>query len=95
LFLETTYLLNYNTNTDQFFVLLFLYLYYIRSLLIGGSNCDQDSLLYRCVDTDSGIGRATPPRRAPSPSGPGSLPARRKFDDAASESGGSDYSGPR
>lgn len=62
---------------------------------LGGSSCDQDSLLYRCGDTDSGLGRATPPRRAASPSGPGSLPIRRKFDDAASESGGSDYSGPR
>ncbi|XP_022172106.1 patronin isoform X5 [Myzus persicae] len=63
--------------------------------LYGGSSCDQDSMLYRCGDTDSGLGRATPPRRAASPSGPGSLPVRRKFDDAASESGGSDYSGPR
>ncbi|XP_060856051.1 patronin isoform X4 [Metopolophium dirhodum] len=63
--------------------------------LARGSSCDQDSMLYRCGDTDSGLGRATPPRRAASPSGPGSLPVRRKFDDAASESGGSDYSGPR
>ncbi|VVC34989.1 Hypothetical protein CINCED_3A002661 [Cinara cedri] len=63
--------------------------------LYGGSSCDQDSLLYRCGDTDSGLGRATPPRRTASPSGPGSLPIRRKFEDGASESGGSDYSGPR
>uniref|UniRef100_A0A1B6FVT7 Patronin n=1 Tax=Cuerna arida TaxID=1464854 RepID=A0A1B6FVT7_9HEMI len=70
---------------------------------LSGSSCDQDSLLYRYGDTDSGLGRATPPRRAPSPgqhppspSGPGSLPAhRRRYDDAASESGGSEYSGPR
>ncbi|XP_050529806.1 patronin isoform X2 [Daktulosphaira vitifoliae] len=62
--------------------------------LYGGSSCDQDSLLYRYGDTDSGLGRATPPRRAMSPSGPGSLPIRRKFDDTASEAG-SDYSGPR
>ncbi|RZF34990.1 hypothetical protein LSTR_LSTR000563 [Laodelphax striatellus] len=69
---------------------------------LSGSSCDQDSLLYRYGDTDSGLGRATPPRRAPSPgqhppspSGPGSLPAhRRRYDDTASESG-SDYSGPR
>ncbi|XP_050439779.1 patronin isoform X2 [Adelges cooleyi] len=60
----------------------------------GGSSCDQDSLLYRYGDTDSGLGRATPPRRAMSPSGPGSLPIRRKFDDTASETG-SDYCGPR
>lgn len=71
--------------------------------VVAGSSCDQDSLLYRYGDTDSGLGRATPPRRAPSPgqhppspSGPGSLPAhRRRYDDAASESGGSEYSGPR
>lgn len=53
------------------------------------------------VDTDSGLGRATPPRRAPSPgiaanhrhlpspSGPGSLPGfmnkRRVFDDGSSD----------
>lgn len=54
---------------------------------------DSSSLFFgtekkkKCIDTDSGIGRATPPRRAaspgmglssgrhlPSPSGPGSLP---------------------
>ncbi|CAH0752773.1 unnamed protein product [Bemisia tabaci] len=69
---------------------------------LSGSSCEQDSLLYRYGDTDSGLGRATPPRRAPSPghppspSGPGSLPARRRYnDDTASESGGSEYSGPR
>lgn len=53
------------------------------------------------ADTDSGLGRATPPRRAPSPgmgsmrhlpspSGPGSLPPglmtkRRVFDDGSSD----------
>lgn len=58
--------------------------------------CEQESMPpYRYGETDSGIGRATP--RASSPSGPGSLPTRnhRKFDDTASESGGSDYSGPK
>ncbi|CAB3360068.1 Hypothetical predicted protein [Cloeon dipterum] len=67
-----------------------------------GSSTDQDSLAYpRFGDTDSGLGRATPPRRAPSPgmgvprhlpspSGPGSLPPglmskRRPFDDASSD----------
>uniref|UniRef100_A0A0A9X248 Short spindle protein 4 n=1 Tax=Lygus hesperus TaxID=30085 RepID=A0A0A9X248_LYGHE len=61
-----------------------------------GSSCDQDSLAYRYGDTDSGLGRATPPRRVPSPSGPGSLPAshRRRFDDNMSDAG-SDYNGPR
>lgn len=55
----------------------------------------------RYTDTDSGLGRATPPRRAPSPgmgsmrhlpspSGPGSLPPglmtkRRVFDDGSSD----------
>lgn len=73
---------------QRLLIIIFSFLY------IGGSSCDQDSLLYRCGDTDSGLGRATPPRRAASPSGPGSLPIRRKFDDAISENG-SDYSGPR
>ncbi|XP_074040441.1 calmodulin-regulated spectrin-associated protein patronin isoform X3 [Leptinotarsa decemlineata] len=65
-----------------------------------GSSTDQDSLAYRFGDTDSGLGRATPPRRAPSPgmsmrhltspSGPGSLPGlmskgRRMFDDGSSD----------
>ncbi|CAG9771820.1 unnamed protein product [Ceutorhynchus assimilis] len=65
-----------------------------------GSSTDQDSLAYRFGDTDSGLGRATPPRRAPSPgmglrhlpspSGPGSLPGlmskgRRVFDDGSSD----------
>ncbi|KAL1123807.1 hypothetical protein AAG570_001578, partial [Ranatra chinensis] len=59
---------------------------------LTGSSCDQDSVAYRYGDTDSGLGRATP--RAPSPSGPGSLPARRRFDDSVSDTG-SDYSGPR
>lgn len=66
----------------------------------AGSSTDQDSLAYRFGDTDSGLGRATPPRRAPSPgmsmrhlpspSGPGSLPGlmskgRRMFDDGSSD----------
>ncbi|XP_076270911.1 calmodulin-regulated spectrin-associated protein patronin isoform X4 [Rhynchophorus ferrugineus] len=68
--------------------------------LVQGSSTDQDSLAYRFADTDSGLGRATPPRRAPSPgmglrhlpspSGPGSLPGlmskgRRVFDDGSSD----------
>ncbi|XP_044012467.1 patronin isoform X14 [Aphidius gifuensis] len=59
----------------------------------------SNSLMNLC-DTDSGLGRATPPRRAPSPgmgstkhlpspSGPGSLPpglmSKRKFDDGSSD----------
>ncbi|XP_012262816.2 patronin isoform X3 [Athalia rosae] len=60
----------------------------------------SNSLMNLC-DTDSGLGRATPPRRAPSPgmgsmrhlpspSGPGSLPPglmtkRRMFDDGSSD----------
>lgn len=68
----------------------------------SGSSTDQDSFAaYRYgADTDSGLGRATPPRRAPSPgmgpvrhlpspSGPGSLPGlmskRRVFDDGSSD----------
>lgn len=66
----------------------------------SGSSTDQDSMAYRFGDTDSGLGRATPPRRAPSPgismrhlpspSGPGSLPGlmskgRRMFDDGSSD----------
>uniref|UniRef100_A0AAR5PJX5 Patronin n=1 Tax=Dendroctonus ponderosae TaxID=77166 RepID=A0AAR5PJX5_DENPD len=65
-----------------------------------GSSTDQESMAYRFGDTDSGLGRATPPRRAPSPgmglrhlpspSGPGSLPGfmskgRRVFDDGSSD----------
>nr|CAI5868554.1 unnamed protein product [Callosobruchus analis] len=69
-----------------------------------GSSTDHDGATaggYRYGDTDSGLGRATPPRRAPSPggarhlpspSGPGSLPGglisragRRTFDDGASD----------
>lgn len=68
--------------------------------LLAGSSTDQDSFAYRYGDTDSGLGRATPPRRAPSPgmgpmrhlpspSGPGSLPGlmskRRVFDDGSSD----------
>ncbi|XP_026293230.1 patronin isoform X4 [Frankliniella occidentalis] len=68
---------------------------------LSGSSTDQDSMVYRYTDTDSGLGRATPPRRAPSPgmssgrhltspSGPGSLPPgltskRRMFDDGSSD----------
>lgn len=70
------------------------------ALLSTGSSTDQDSMAYRFGDTDSGLGRATPPRRAPSPgmglrhlpspSGPGSLPGlmskgRRMFDDGSSD----------
>ncbi|XP_017772472.1 PREDICTED: patronin isoform X3 [Nicrophorus vespilloides] len=65
-----------------------------------GSSTDQDSMAYRFGDTDSGLGRATPPRRAPSPgmgpvrhltspsSGPGSLPVSKRrgvFDDGSSD----------
>ncbi|XP_017797687.1 PREDICTED: patronin isoform X8 [Habropoda laboriosa] len=66
-----------------------------------GSSSDQDGMMCRYTDTDSGLGRATPPRRAPSPgmgsmrhlpspSGPGSLPPglmtkRRMFDDGSSD----------
>lgn len=90
-------------NDNQFKTGSYNTLVCLLNLLCAGSSCDQDSLLYRYGDTDSGLGRATPPRRAPSPgqhppspSGPGSLPAhRRRYDDAASESGGSEYSGPR
>ncbi|XP_023247057.1 patronin isoform X2 [Copidosoma floridanum] len=61
----------------------------------------KSSSLMNLCDTDSGLGRATPPRRAPSPgmgsmrhlpspSGPGSLPPglmtkRRVFDDGSSD----------
>lgn len=67
----------------------------------AGSSSDQDSFAYRYGETDSGLGRATPPRRAPSPgmgslrhlpspSGPGSLlglmsKGRRMFDDGSSD----------
>ncbi|KAK8726894.1 hypothetical protein OTU49_010116 [Cherax quadricarinatus] len=67
---------------------------------IAGGQSEHDSLVYH-MSEDSGLGRATPPRRAPSPgmarhlpspSGPGSLPPglfskRRQggFDDAASD----------
>ncbi|XP_076751755.1 calmodulin-regulated spectrin-associated protein patronin isoform X7 [Xylocopa sonorina] len=66
-----------------------------------GSCSDQDGMMCPYTDTDSGLGRATPPRRAPSPgmgsmrhlpspSGPGSLPPglmtkRRVFDDGSSD----------
>nr|CAD7595970.1 unnamed protein product [Timema genevievae] len=72
-----------------------------NGLGIAGSSTDQDSMVYRYTDTDSGLGRSTPPRRAPSPgmgsmrhlpspSGPGSLPPglmtkRRGFDDGSSD----------
>nr|XP_050865237.1 patronin isoform X14 [Vespula vulgaris] len=71
------------------------------SNLSTGSSSDQDGMMCRYTDTDSGLGRATPPRRAPSPgmgsmrhlpspSGPGSLPPglmtkRRVFDDGSSD----------
>lgn len=67
---------------------------------MGAGQSEHDSLVYH-MSEDSGLGRATPPRRAPSPgmarhlpspSGPGSLPPglfskRRQggFDDAASD----------
>ena len=67
---------------------------------MGTGQSEHDSLVYH-MSEDSGLGRATPPRRAPSPgmarhlpspSGPGSLPPglfskRRQggFDDAASD----------
>lgn len=72
----------------------------MKLTLLTGSSTDQDSFAYRYGDTDSGLGRATPPRRAPSPgmgpmrhlpspSGPGSLPGlmskRRVFDDGSSD----------
>lgn len=51
----------------------------------AGVNSDQDGMVCRHIDSDSGLGRSTPPRRAASPgigsmrhltspSGPGSLP---------------------
>lgn len=68
--------------------------------VMGTGQSEHDSLVYH-MSEDSGLGRATPPRRAPSPgmarhlpspSGPGSLPPglfskRRQggFDDAASD----------
>ncbi len=82
----------------------------IYQLILAGSSCDQDSFTYNSrymTDTDSGLGRATPPHRTSSPapntsssSGPGSLPPsnhsrRLRYDDTASESGGSEYSGLR
>lgn len=39
----------------------------VLSAPVAGSSSDQDSMIYRYGDTDSGLGRATPPRRAPSP----------------------------
>lgn len=82
-------LINNKLSFVKFFFFIVFFVFFV-----GGSSCDQDSMLYRCGDTDSGLGRATPPRRAASPSGPGSLPIRRKFDDGASDTG-SDYCGPR
>lgn len=68
--------------------------------VMGTGQSEHDSLVYH-MSEDSGLGRATPPRRAPSPgmarhlpspSGPGSLPpglfSKRRpggFDDAASD----------
>lgn len=51
----------------------------------AGASSDQDGMVCRHIDSDSGLGRSTPPRRAASPgigsmrhltspSGPGSLP---------------------
>lgn len=51
----------------------------------AGASSDQDGMMCRHTDSDSGLGRSTPPRRAASPgigsmrhltspSGPGSLP---------------------
>ncbi|XP_064213219.1 patronin isoform X5 [Tribolium castaneum] len=69
-----------------------------------GSSTDQDSLAYRYGDTDSGLGRATPPRRAPSPgmggsmrhltspSGPGSLPGLMSKGRRIFDDGASDIS---
>ncbi|KAG8233031.1 hypothetical protein J437_LFUL012171 [Ladona fulva] len=34
---------------------------------LSGSGSDQEGMAFRHADTDSGLGRATPPRRAPSP----------------------------
>lgn len=84
----------YHDNDYSFHFLAYFSVFY------AGSSTDQDSLAYRFGDTDSGLGRATPPRRAPSPgmglrhlpspSGPGSLPGlmskgRRVFDDGSSD----------
>ena len=79
----------------------FLFLSSYIELAFAGSSSDQDDMMCRYTDTDSGLGRATPPRRAPSPgmgsmrhlpspSGPGSLPPglmtkRRVFDDGSSD----------
>lgn len=79
----------------------FLFLSSYIELAFAGSSSDQDGMMCRYTDTDSGLGRATPPRRAPSPgmgsmrhlpspSGPGSLPPglmtkRRVFDDGSSD----------
>nr|XP_008193061.1 PREDICTED: patronin isoform X11 [Tribolium castaneum] len=71
---------------------------------LTGSSTDQDSLAYRYGDTDSGLGRATPPRRAPSPgmggsmrhltspSGPGSLPGLMSKGRRIFDDGASDIS---
>lgn len=87
------------THTFESFFFLFLSSY--TELAFAGSSSDQDGMMCRYTDTDSGLGRATPPRRAPSPgmgsmrhlpspSGPGSLPPglmtkRRVFDDGSSD----------
>lgn len=79
----------------------FKFLSSYTELAFAGSSSDQDGMMCRYTDTDSGLGRATPPRRAPSPgmgsmrhlpspSGPGSLPPglmtkRRVFDDGSSD----------
>lgn len=87
--------------TDTYVRTFFLFLSSYTKLAFAGSSSDQDGMMCRYTDTDSGLGRATPPRRAPSPgmgsmrhlpspSGPGSLPPglmtkRRVFDDGSSD----------
>lgn len=99
---ERPYLLSFISWTDTYVrVFFFLFLSSYTELAFAGSSSDQDGMMCRYTDTDSGLGRATPPRRAPSPgmgsmrhlpspSGPGSLPPglmtkRRVFDDGSSD----------
>lgn len=99
---ERPYLLSFILWTDTYVrVFFFLFLSSYTELAFAGSSSDQDGMMCRYTDTDSGLGRATPPRRAPSPgmgsmrhlpspSGPGSLPPglmtkRRVFDDGSSD----------
>lgn len=100
LIVEKSYL--FVSWTDTYVrVSFFLFLSSYIELAFAGSSSDQDGMMCRYTDTDSGLGRATPPRRAPSPgmgsmrhlpspSGPGSLPPglmtkRRVFDDGSSD----------